>query len=79
MAGDGGGGGHDRADQVGAAVFALAAFEIAIAGAGAALVRREDVGVHADAHAAAGVAPLPAIAISKDARAKTAARISSAP
>src|SRR5260370_36747424 len=41
-----------------AAVFALTAFEIAIAGAGAALVRRQDVGVHADAHAAACVAPL---------------------
>ena len=58
MAGDGGGGGHDRADEMRAAVFALAAFEVAIAGAGAALVRRQDVGVHADAHAAAGVAPL---------------------
>jgi len=41
-----------------AAVLALAALEIAIAGAGTALVRRKDVGVHADAHAAAGVAPL---------------------
>src|SRR6267378_3454195 len=58
MPGDGCGGGHDRADEVRAAVFALAAFEIAIAGAGAAFVRRQDVGVHPDAHAAAGVAPL---------------------
>src|SRR5712664_1216952 len=58
MASDGRGSGHDRANQVRAAVFALAALEIAIAGAGAALVRRQDVGVHADAHAAAGVAPL---------------------
>src|SRR6266853_665288 len=58
MAGNRGGGGHDRADEMRAAVFALAALEIAIAGAGAALVRRQYVGVHADAHAAAGVAPL---------------------
>src|SRR5690242_13632598 len=60
MAGDGGGSGHDRADEMRAAVAALAAFKIAIRGAGAALVRRQDVGVHADAHAAAGVAPLEA-------------------
>src|SRR5216683_669619 len=60
MAGDGGGCGHDWADEVRAAVLALAAFEIAIAGAGAALVGRQDVSVHADAHAAAGVAPLEA-------------------
>src|SRR5258708_1562728 len=58
MASYGGGRGHHRADEVRAAVLALAALEIAIAGAGAALVRRQDVGVHADAHAAAGVAPL---------------------
>jgi len=44
--------------QVGAAVFALAALKIAIGGAGAAFVGRQDVGIHADAHAAAGVAPL---------------------
>src|SRR6266481_1271541 len=58
VAGDGCCCGHNRAYQVRAAVFALATLEIAIAGAGAALVRRQDVGVHADAHAAAGVAPL---------------------
>src|SRR6266481_8065800 len=57
-AGDRGGCGHYRADEVRAAVFALAALEIAIGGAGAALVRRQDVGIHADAHAAAGIAPL---------------------
>src|ERR1700674_3614262 len=60
MAGDGGGCGHDRADEVRAAVFALAALEIAVAGAGAALMGRQNVGIHADAHAAAGVAPLEA-------------------
>src|SRR2546427_607181 len=58
MAGNGRGGGHDRADQVRAAVLALAALEVAIRGAGAALVRRQDVRVHADAHAASRVAPL---------------------
>src|SRR5579884_1104492 len=57
---DGGGGGHDRAHQMRAAVASLAPFEIAIRSAGAALVRRQNVGVHADAHAAAGVAPLEA-------------------
>src|SRR5437016_479833 len=58
MAGNRGGCGHDRADEMRATVLALAAFEVAIAGAGATLVRRQDVGVHADAHAASGVAPL---------------------
>src|SRR4029077_4420903 len=57
MAGDRGGGGHYRADQVSAAVFALAALEIAVGRAGAALVRRQHVGIHADAHAAPCVAP----------------------
>jgi hypothetical protein len=58
VAGDCGGGGHHGADQVGAAVAALAALEVAVAGAGAAFVGGEDVGVHADAHTAAGVPPL---------------------
>src|SRR5260370_7243925 len=58
MAGNRRGCGHDRADEMRAAVLALAALEIAIAGAGAALVRRQDVGVHAHAHPAARVAPL---------------------
>src|SRR5579859_116102 len=49
---------HHRADEVRAAVAALAAFKIAIRRAGAALVRRQYVGVHADAHAAARIAPL---------------------
>jgi len=60
MAGNSGGCGHYRADEMRAAVFALAALEIAVAGAGAAFVRWQDVGVHADAHAAASVAPLEA-------------------
>src|ERR1700736_3931985 len=54
---DGGGCGHYWTDQMCAAVFALAAFEIAIGGAGGALVRRENVRVHAYAHAATCVAP----------------------
>ena len=58
VAGYGGGGSHDWADEVGAAVAALATLEISVAGAGAAFVRGQDVGVHADAHAAAGIAPL---------------------
>src|SRR5437016_3177236 len=58
MTGNRGGCRHDRADEVRAAVFALAPFEVAIAGAGAALMRRQDIGVHADAHTAAGVEPL---------------------
>src|SRR5438270_9832156 len=45
---------------MGAAVFALATLEIAIGGAGAALVRWQHVGIHADAHAAPGIAPLEA-------------------
>src|SRR2546423_12694712 len=53
-----GGGGHYGADEVRAAVAALAAFKIAIGGAGAAFVWGKNVGVHADAHAAACVAPL---------------------
>src|SRR5882724_2125107 len=57
MPGDGGGGGHGGGDEVGAAVFALAAFEIAVAGAGAALAGFELVGVHGEAHAAAGFTP----------------------
>src|SRR5260370_34206171 len=60
MAREGGGGGHDRANEVRAAVFALTSLEIAIAGTGAAFVRRQDVGVHANAHAAPGIAPLEA-------------------
>jgi hypothetical protein len=58
VAGDGGGGGHRRADQMGAAAGTLAAFEIAVGGRGAALARGEAVGVHGQAHRAARLAPL---------------------
>ena len=57
MAGDGGGGGHGRADQVGAAARPLTALEVAVAGAGRALAGPELVGVHGQAHAASGLPP----------------------
>src|SRR5207249_11838531 len=57
VSGNRGGCGHDRANEMRAAVLALATLEIAIAGAGAPLVGRQNVRVHADAHAAARVAP----------------------
>ena len=60
MAGDGGGGGHLGADEVGAAAAALAAFEVAVGGGGAAFAGLEDVGVHSEAHGAAGLAPVEA-------------------
>src|SRR5436305_13299031 len=57
VSGNRGRSGHDRANEIRAAVLALATLEIAIAGAGAAPGGREDVRGHPDAHAAAGVAP----------------------
>src|SRR3954452_14715777 len=57
---DGGGGGHLRGDQVGAAAAALAALEVAVRRRGAALAGREDVGVHPQAHRAARAAPVEA-------------------
>ena len=56
----GGGGGHGGAHQVGASTGALAAFEVAVASAGAALARLQAVGVHGQAHGAAGFAPFEA-------------------
>src|SRR5512141_2574900 len=41
-----------------APTFALAAFEVAVAGGRTALTRLQDVGVHPQAHRAAGAAPL---------------------
>src|SRR5208282_1319557 len=55
---DCGGGSHQRAHQMRAAAFALAALEVAIRRAGRAFARRQNVVIHADAHAATGVAPL---------------------
>src|ERR1700722_9397348 len=58
MSGNGGRGGHDGADQMGAAALALAALEIAIGGAGAALAGRQHIVIHGDAHTATRLAPL---------------------
>src|SRR4051794_41704028 len=57
---DGGRRGHLRADEVGAPAAALAALEVAVRGRGAALAGLEDVRVHAQAHRAAGRAPVEA-------------------
>src|SRR6059058_1648366 len=56
----GGGGGHGGADEVRAPALALSALEVAVARRGAALARTQDVGVHPQAHRAAGLAPLEA-------------------
>ena len=53
-------GGHRGGDEVGAAAFALAAFEVAVARAGAALAGLQLVRVHRQAHRAAGLAPFKA-------------------
>src|SRR5512134_752402 len=58
MAGHRSRGRHLRADQVGASAGSLASLEVAVGGRGAALARREFVVVHAEAHRAAGLAPL---------------------
>src|ERR1700685_1279146 len=60
MPGDRRGGGHGRRDQMGAALVALAAFEVAVRGRGATLAGIELVGLHGEAHRAAGLAPLKA-------------------
>src|ERR1700758_3080537 len=57
-AGDGRGGGDSRGRQVGAAALALAALEVPVRGGRGALTRLERVRVHAQAHGAAGAAPL---------------------
>jgi len=57
MAGDGGSRGHERAGQVRASALALAAFEVAVGGAGATLAGAQDIVVHPDAHTAPGVPP----------------------
>jgi hypothetical protein len=54
------GGGHGGAHEVGAAARALAAFEVAVAGGGAALAGLQAVGIHGQAHGAAGFAPFKA-------------------
>ena len=56
----GSGGGHCGTDQVCATSRTLAAFEIAVAGAGATLAGFQPVCIHGQAHAAAGLAPFKA-------------------
>ncbi|MPL60950.1 hypothetical protein SDC9_06515 [bioreactor metagenome] len=51
---------HRRRDEVGAAVAALTALEVAVRGRGAALARAQLVRVHREAHRAAGKPPLKA-------------------
>src|ERR1700685_969937 len=58
VSGDRGRGGHHGTHQVGASASPLAPFEVAIAGGGAAFARLENIGVHAQAHGAAGLAPI---------------------
>src|SRR6185312_7161525 len=55
---DGGGGCHDGRDEVRAPALALAALEVAVGRGCAALARLQLVRVHAQAHGAAGEAPL---------------------
>src|SRR5436305_8894035 len=58
VAGDGCGCGHRGADEVRAPALALPALEVSVARRGASLARHERVGVHAQTHRAAGLAPL---------------------
>src|SRR6516225_1914598 len=52
--------GHGRRHEMGAALVALAAFEIAVRCRRAALAGRELVGIHGKTHRAAGLAPFEA-------------------
>src|SRR5689334_21087232 len=45
---------------MGTTAWSLAALKVSVGSRGAALTRHEDVGVHAEAHGAAGLAPLKA-------------------
>ena len=58
--GDRGGRRHRRRDQMGAALVALAALEIAVRGGGAAFAGPELVGIHGQTHRAARLAPIEA-------------------
>src|SRR5690242_10610915 len=60
VSGDGGGSGHHGADQMGSTTASLPAFEVAIAGRGAALSRLQNVGIHAQAHRASRLPPFEA-------------------
>lgn len=52
---DGSGGGHGRADQVGAATGSLASLEVTVAGGGTTFTRLKLVSVHTKAHGAASL------------------------
>ena len=58
VAGDSGCRGHHRAYQVGAPTPALTSFKVTIAGRSAALAGSKNIRVHAQAHGAAGFAPV---------------------
>src|SRR6516225_8761719 len=58
MSGDCGCRGHHRTNQMRPAVTTLAAFKIAVRSARATFMRRQHIGIHSNAHAAARVAPL---------------------
>src|SRR6476646_6358783 len=60
MSGDGRRCRHRRRHQVCTSLVALPALEVAVGGRGAALARRQLVGVHGKAHRAAGLAPVEA-------------------
>src|SRR3954463_10588062 len=60
MAGDGSSCRHDGADEMRAAAGTLPALEVAVRSRCAALARLKPVRVHAEAHRAAGLAPLEA-------------------
>src|SRR5437764_1293604 len=60
VSGDGGRSGHRGADQMRATAASLSAFKIPIAGRSAAFARFQDVGIHAETHRAARLAPLKA-------------------
>src|SRR3954466_2872859 len=51
---------HRGADEMGAAALSLPPLEVAVRGRGTALAGIEPVGIHAEAHRAAGLAPLEA-------------------
>src|SRR5713226_3851693 len=60
VAGDSRRGGHRRANQVGPAALALPTLKVAVRRARAAFAGLQDVGVHAQAHAAASLTPFEA-------------------
>src|SRR5882724_1335760 len=60
VSGDGGRGGHRGTDQMRATTASLSSFKVPIAGRSATFARFQDVGIHAETHRAAGLAPLKA-------------------